>query len=147
MGNDDKCFSWTPEKLRLLIQLLTAMLISLAGIVISTVWLLCIRIPYSKSQTLDMCELLFFISFDVLACMNLMLESSMLRQFCKRHQHMEKPQAGLEGYSALMLLVLQERSMLNTFLLSVIISTLCSVLLATACFLGTFLYSLLTGGI
>lgn len=89
MGNDDKCFSWTPEKRRLLLQLLTAMLLALAGIVISTIWLACIKMPSSKSQMFDTYVLLFFISLDVLFCAKLALEGFMLRQFCKWHRHME----------------------------------------------------------
>ncbi len=89
MRNNDKCFSWTPEKRRLLIQLLTAMLISLAGIFISTIWLACTKMPSSKYQMFDTYVLLFFIILDVLSCAKLALEGFMLRQFCKWHRHME----------------------------------------------------------
>lgn len=104
MRNNDKCFSWTPEKRRLLIQLLTAMLISLAGIVISTIWLACTKMPSSKYQMFDTYVLLFFIILDVLSCAKL---AFMLRQVCKWHRHMEKQQTGLEGLSGLLLLTLQ----------------------------------------
>ena len=147
METDDNTFSWTPEKRRLLTQLITAMLLSLAAIVISTVWLVCIEMPYSKSQTLDIYVMLFFIGFDVLACAKLALETSMLRQFCKCHRHMERPQPGLEDFSGLMVLALQERPRLNMVLLGVLVLALCDVLSALTCSLCTFLYLLLAGGI